>query len=134
MTSYKDLGHSSYSSYLQSSKWKNTKKKLFKSKLVKRVDSIAVCSVCESSNKLNVHHRTYKNLGNEKMRDLVVLCELCHEKAHDIEKYTNHSLYNSHKKIKKIFKENVGSGKKYAKERRKFLKEKSKMNKKTFAY
>lgn len=31
---------------------------------------------------LDVHHRTYKNRGNEKFADLIVLCRACHSKHH----------------------------------------------------
>ena len=31
---------------------------------------------------LEVHHRSYENLGCEKAEDLVVLCRGCHRKAH----------------------------------------------------
>lgn len=43
------------------------------------------CQVCNQSGRvvtLNTHHRTYKNLGNEKPEDLTVLCEDCHETFH----------------------------------------------------
>ncbi|MCH7410167.1 HNH endonuclease [Belliella sp. DSM 111904] len=40
------------------------------------------CHVMQSSG-LHVHHKTYENFGNEKMSDLEVLCEPCHEKHHN---------------------------------------------------
>lgn len=47
------------------------------------------CELCSAKAKLNVHHRTYKNHGLEHRRsiadsDLIVLCEKCHKKFHDI--------------------------------------------------
>ena len=47
------------------------------------------CELCATKGKLNVHHRTYKNHGLEHRRsvadkDLIVLCEKCHKKFHDI--------------------------------------------------
>lgn len=34
---------------------------------------------------LNVHHLTYERLGQEKERDVVVVCHYCHLKRHGIE-------------------------------------------------
>ena len=47
------------------------------------------CELCGTKGKLNVHHRTYENHGLEHRRsvadkDLIVLCEKCHKKFHDI--------------------------------------------------
>lgn len=42
----------------------------------------AKCCLCNSTRKLNVHHRTYERLGAEKLADLIVLCEDCHAKFH----------------------------------------------------
>lgn len=42
------------------------------------------CQVCNSSESINVHHRTYESHGSEhlNMNDLVVLCESCHGLFH----------------------------------------------------
>lgn len=42
------------------------------------------CQICNSNEKLNVHHRTYDNHGDElhHMDDLICICEDCHEKYH----------------------------------------------------
>lgn len=34
----------------------------------------------------HLHHRTYKNLGNEDPKDLVPLCPPCHSEVHDLER------------------------------------------------
>jgi uncharacterized protein YlaI len=41
------------------------------------------CMICDSQEALNVHHRTYKSLGNESILDLVVLCSDCHALFHN---------------------------------------------------
>lgn len=43
------------------------------------------CMFCNSSNNLNVHHRSYENHGDElnNLQDLVCLCNVCHEKHHN---------------------------------------------------
>lgn len=40
------------------------------------------CQVCNGTEKLEVHHRTYANLGAELPGDLIVLDERCHELYH----------------------------------------------------
>lgn len=40
------------------------------------------CQLCYGANSLNVHHRTYDNLGHEQISDLTVLCKSCHESHH----------------------------------------------------
>lgn len=45
------------------------------------------CQLCNAGGKgveLNAHHRTYERLGRERREDLIVLCNECHEKHHDI--------------------------------------------------
>lgn len=34
-------------------------------------------------NNLEVHHRTYERVGNERPADVIALCKACHEKHHD---------------------------------------------------
>lgn len=40
------------------------------------------CSKCPMKTHLQVHHLSYKNLGNEPMEDLCILCKGCHQKEH----------------------------------------------------
>ncbi len=41
------------------------------------------CQVCNAGGtRLDVHHRTYERLGEELFKDLVVLCNKCHELFH----------------------------------------------------
>lgn len=41
------------------------------------------CSLCNASGQLDAHHRTYENLGNEKVGDVICLCRKCHAKHHE---------------------------------------------------
>jgi len=43
------------------------------------------CKLCNSTKRLNVHHRSYDNLRNreKEIKDLIVLCEDCHSKFHN---------------------------------------------------
>ncbi len=44
------------------------------------------CSLCNENGKLAVHHRSYENRGYEiqNQKDLICLCNDCHEKFHDL--------------------------------------------------
>lgn len=43
------------------------------------------CELCNGSTKLNVHHKSYDNHGDEyhHLEDLIVLCSDCHAKFHN---------------------------------------------------
>lgn len=41
------------------------------------------CQVCNSAKFLNVHHRTYERVGEERPADLTVLCRMCHKLFHE---------------------------------------------------
>ncbi len=40
------------------------------------------CVECGSTERLQVHHKTYRRRGWEKRKDLVTLCKPCHEAEH----------------------------------------------------
>jgi hypothetical protein len=65
-----------YAEYLQSDHWK-----------IVRADALVRagerCQLCNSHVKLNVHHRTYLNRGDEQPSDLIVLCNDCHRTFHE---------------------------------------------------
>lgn len=66
-----------YQDYLQTPEWQDTRKRA-----LKRANFS--CQLCNSNNQqLDVHHRTYENLGEEDNRDLIVLCRDCHSKFHN---------------------------------------------------
>jgi hypothetical protein len=44
----------------------------------------AKCERCASDRRLNLHHKTYARLFNERPEDLEVLCHRCHEQHHGI--------------------------------------------------
>ena len=66
-----------YKKYLKSDYWKGIKKQIHERDEYK-------CRLCNSEENICVHHRTYKNLGNEKLEDLITLCEKCHKNYHKI--------------------------------------------------
>lgn len=65
-----------YIEYINSSEWKLKREEAFKYYGKK-------CSQCGSEKLLHVHHNTYKNFRHEEMKDLNVLCEVCHMALHD---------------------------------------------------
>lgn len=60
-----------YPKYLSSSSWK-----IIRNISISRATN--KCQVCNSAEKLNVHHRKYET-GKEKIQDLLVPCQNCHE-------------------------------------------------------
>jgi len=71
-----DLKTMPYKEYLETKHWEITRKRILEKANYK-------CQLCSSKKNLNVHHNTYKNRGQEKDEDLIVLCKKCHTKFHD---------------------------------------------------
>ena len=69
-----------YRAYIQSPQWRATRERYWNSKLPQE------CWVCDSprTTGMHLHHRTYKNLGNERLMDLVPVCPSCHDLIHAI--------------------------------------------------
>jgi 5-methylcytosine-specific restriction endonuclease McrA len=66
-----------YADYLKTEHWREVRRRALEY-------ASHSCQLCNSRVRLNVHHRTYKNRGNELPTDVIVLCQACHEKFHDI--------------------------------------------------
>lgn len=66
-----------YTEYLKTPRWR-----LFSSGLIERVRK---CQKCSFPYELNVHHKTYERLGNERREDVIVLCRSCHSREHFME-------------------------------------------------
>lgn len=87
-----------YLQYLETEHWKDLKKRFRASKLCKNR-----CAVCGSRQNINIHHKSYKRIGNERLMDLIELCRNCHTKAHDMDRHRTsqkHNLWNAHKRVK----------------------------------
>lgn len=69
-----------YYAYIQSEEWAELRS-------AKLLESNHRCEECGRRTKLQVHHKTYERLGCERLTDLTVLCEGCHEKAHNLFAY-----------------------------------------------
>jgi len=66
-----------YSTYLQSEAWKKKR-----NEIMQRDNK--QCRFCGQREALQVHHLTYKNLGNENEQELITLCKSCHKMLHDV--------------------------------------------------
>jgi 5-methylcytosine-specific restriction endonuclease McrA len=77
----KDKPGFNYSAYLTSAEWKEKSD----AEKIKAGWRCSNCNYLGNETTLHVHHKTYKNVGNEKPGDLIVLCRDCHSKLHDKE-------------------------------------------------
>lgn len=107
-TGWKALGFKSYNDYLLSDVWRERAKI--------KLEQHPYCQVCDAPKKyravvdykritlkngetklievwgyigkdLQVHHKTYRTVGNEDQDDLIVLCKDCHIKEHNNNDY-----------------------------------------------
>lgn len=66
-----------YMAYMKSPEWK-----AIRAERLKLDDSTCQhCGACYVP--LQIHHITYKRLGEERLEDLISLCETCHKKEHE---------------------------------------------------
>lgn len=85
-----------YNDYLNSLHWRETRKKRL------GIDEYK-CTICESTQNLNVHHINYTRLGKEDIdNDLVTLCHQCHAMLHRV-KEQNQKAYNDYLNAEKIY-------------------------------
>lgn len=64
-----------YHKYLKSDHWEELKKLVFEWRGRK-------CQLCMGSRNLQVHHMTYKRVGKEDPRDVLIVCDSCHKFIH----------------------------------------------------
>ncbi|MGG7079669.1 HNH endonuclease [Clostridium sardiniense] len=64
-----------HNTYLKSEHWERTRDRALKRAGYR-------CEECGSNKNLNVHHKTYDNIWNERDEDLEVLCQPCHYRRH----------------------------------------------------
>lgn len=92
------IGIDSYQSYLKSEEWKSIRSKI-KKRTAKKWN---FCNICGSGNNLNIHHSSYKVIGQENPGNTVkMLCRECHNSLHEYSKQNpNFSFYKCFGKIK----------------------------------
>ncbi len=74
--------------YFRSKKWKEIRNSILKR------DNFA-CVLCKLSTEvttIDVHHKSYKNIFNENMDDLVALCRQCHNDLHKASGYPSRDM------------------------------------------
>jgi 5-methylcytosine-specific restriction endonuclease McrA len=86
-----------YSAYLRTPEWKATRFMILEIRSHK-------CELCESTYRLEVHHKTYKNLGCEPPEDLQLLCRSCHSSLHNRKSKTKKRKSIPRGKISKVYK------------------------------
>ena len=68
-----------YKEYLHTYHWKEKREAVL-------ADRNFQCQLCKGelhSMNYHVHHKTYENIGHERMSDLMLLCADCHKKLHE---------------------------------------------------
>lgn len=65
----------SYKEYIRSDEWKEKRRQRLEFAKNR-------CELCFRESALDVHHRTYERLGDERLSDLIVLCRTCHRHFH----------------------------------------------------
>lgn len=93
-----------YKEYLESAHWADVRKRFYQ-------HNAKQCRVCQTTNDIHLHHRTYKNLGREKMSDLVPLCGAHHDELHRKAK----NLHGIEKKTTKFLKQTTKPKRKHPK-------------------
>jgi len=84
-----------YKKYLRSDYWTE-----IKNQVIERDDHR--CRLCNSKIDLQVHHRTYDNLENEKLEELITLCKKCHYVTHKRNPHLSYQVYCDNKRCEAI--------------------------------
>lgn len=66
-----------YKAYLNSKEWHK-----IRDKVMRRAKGI--CEVCGDMGASEVHHKTYKRIYQEKLKDLLAVCKPCHLEVHGL--------------------------------------------------
>ena len=86
-----------YKNYLVSKEWYAFRCKVMGDRGYK-------CEKCGTSNQLTVHHKHYKSLGHEQLKDVELLCWNCHQAQHPwkerpVKSYFDRNLKNKKKHL-----------------------------------
>lgn len=98
LRSYLAENRITYQQYLESDHWNNLRARFWASKMHR-----GERWVCGSSRgRLEVHHRSYRRIGKERLNDLIPLCRDCHEKTHEIDRTRKKGcLWGAAKRLRK---------------------------------
>jgi hypothetical protein len=84
---YLEHNNITYAEYLRTEHWQDVRRRFWASKL-----HDGKCYACGTTGKLNVHHKSYKRIGREKLNDLCLLCDNCHSETHRIDRTRKHGI------------------------------------------
>lgn len=73
---------------MQSAEWAERKKRYF-------FNHERKCRACGSCSSIELHHKTYARMGEERDQDLVALCRRCHKALHAEQKRTKENLWKA---------------------------------------
>ncbi len=80
----REQGYPTYAAYLRSDHWADARRRYFASRLWK-----GRCEGCGTkAGPFDVHHRTYKRIGAEWLKDFAGVCRPCHDAIHERERLT----------------------------------------------
>ena len=97
ITRSKALNGMSYKEYLQSDEWRLVKQK------ASRHPHYQKCWFCQSTQRLEIHHRTYTWLNTKHfMSCLMAVCRDCHERVHQLSREQQVSVRIATKRLRKI--------------------------------
>ena len=81
------ISRKSKQEYLASPQWKALKQQ-------RLIVANHKCENCSSTHRLELHHVTYARLRNEHINDVLILCNLCHNKLHKLTGYDRLTLHH----------------------------------------
>lgn len=64
-----------YEEYMRSKLWEIRRKEYLEGR--------KICELCNKKGNLQIHHKSYENLGNERRKELLFICSKCHHKIHE---------------------------------------------------
>lgn len=93
------VSHLGYKDYIRSDAWRSVKKRYLQSKNPKEYYG------CLAPYEwfFHFHHRTYKNLGNENLRDIIPVCPRCHELIHETEENRKWNVWRATRYVRRKF-------------------------------
>ncbi len=95
---------SHYQEYLQTEHWKDLKRRVHEQ--MRRRFGFSRCYICRTTDGLQLHHRTYKRVGHEHLKDVGFFCGACHAKVHkrlSSKKSSRTNLWNIAKKMRRAY-------------------------------
>jgi 5-methylcytosine-specific restriction endonuclease McrA len=82
------MPRSAYTEYMQSPEWRSRRSLYFETHERR-------CKACGDAGSIQLHHKTYARLGEERDQDLVALCRRCHLNLHREQKKSGVNLWKA---------------------------------------